>query len=383
MTELEINRSLPQKTLLLYLVLFLVDLIVTGIALSEGHAPLLVITIPVGVIVALTIFTDRKTVHIPPVLVLVLLVTMIVAVVPTQYEENDITIIVSDLMVGISFMFIGMILSYLILEMDEEKYEEHHLLLYALSFCMAMTILVLMLMLRLWMYDGDTVSTELIIVEGGRVILGTVIATILCELGLSKYIINSKFNKSLSEKNKAYYTNDEMLAFARKTIAEGESDRVEFKSTLVTNLVTGEADKRMEKAVLKTINAFLNTRGGMLLIGVADDGSIPGVDEKAFDSRDKMGLHLTHLISARMGDEYFAYVWFRIIDVEEGKSIILVNCDKCKKPVFLLEGKEEQFYVRSGPSSVELKGHDLVNYIRNRSDKKRKRILSDLVVEDE
>lgn len=32
-------------------------------------------------------------------------------------------------------------------------------------------------------------------------------------------------------------------------------------------------------AVLKAIAAFLNTEGGDLLIGVADDGSIAGIDQ--------------------------------------------------------------------------------------------------------
>ena len=40
-----------------------------------------------------------------------------------------------------------------------------------------------------------------------------------------------------------------------------------------------------------------------------------------------------------------------------------------EKAVFLKEGKAEQFYVRSGPSSVELTGMNLVNYVNNRNKK--------------
>lgn len=52
----------------------------------------------------------------------------------------------------------------------------------------------------------------------------------------------------------------------------------------------------MEKAALKTIVAFLNTRGGVLLIGVSDSGEIIGADEASFESRDKMLLHFNNLI---------------------------------------------------------------------------------------
>lgn len=56
-------------------------------------------------------------------------------------------------------------------------------------------------------------------------------------------------------------------------IVGGESDTVEFKSTLRVNLHTKKLDKEMELEALKTVAAFLNSRaGGTLIIGVADDG---------------------------------------------------------------------------------------------------------------
>ena len=44
-------------------------------------------------------------------------------------------------------------------------------------------------------------------------------------------------------------------------ISGGESESVEFKSTLRVNLHTGQRDKRMESVVLKTLAGFLNTAG--------------------------------------------------------------------------------------------------------------------------
>lgn len=383
MTELEFNRTIPTRTLWLYTILLLVDIAVSVIAIYDQRIPMLVITIPVGIVVAFTLFTDRKTVHIPPILVIVLLVTMLIALVPARYEENDIAALICYIMVGVTLIFIGIILGYVLLDMNPEKFEDHHLLLYLVSFCIALSVLLIMLMVKLLMLKDEMVPIMDTIQEVAAAVAGALIGVALCELGLSKYIIDSRLNKSLADRHGTYQSNEQVLADSLAMIAAGESERLEFKSTMVINLMTGQKDPRMEKAVLKTINAFLNTKGGVLMIGVSDDGSICGVDESAFENRDKMGLHLTHIISSRIGDEFFAYISFRIIDVEEGKAIIRVNCEKCKKPVFLIDGKDEQFYVRSGPSSVELKGHDLVNYIKNRSDKNRKNILSELNYEEE
>jgi len=45
-------------------------------------------------------------------------------------------------------------------------------------------------------------------------------------------------------------------------IRKGENKTVEFKSTLRVNLHTNKPDKEIGKVALKTIAAFLNTRGG-------------------------------------------------------------------------------------------------------------------------
>ena len=159
-------------------------------------------------------------------------------------------------------------------------------------------------------------------------------------------------------------------------ITLGESDTLEFKSTLRTNLKTGEKDKRMEKAVLKTLVAFLNSEGGTLLIGVTDDGDILGVDEESFDNRDKLNLHMTNLISSQIGDEFLPYIRFKLIEFED-RAVMRVVCKRCRTPVFLRENKTEQYYVRSGPSSVELIGSEMVKYIGSKQNVKKLRMRLD------
>ena len=141
----------------------------------------------------------------------------------------------------------------------------------------------------------------------------------------------------------------------------------------MTNLQTGEIDKRMEKAVLKTITAFLNTDGGTLLVGVEDNGNIMGIDIERFENRDKLNLHVTNIIASQIGNEFIPFIKFEQIDYgkrDDGKDRIVMrfDCTPTSTPAFLKNTKEktETFFVRSGPSSVELTGNDLINYVMNR-----------------
>jgi hypothetical protein len=77
-----------------------------------------------------------------------------------------------------------------------------------------------------------------------------------------------------------------------KGLKRGESKSLEFKSTLRWSLKDDrQDDKGVTHSVLKTIAAFLNTEGGDLLIGVADDGSVVGIEADRLESEDKFMRH--------------------------------------------------------------------------------------------
>ena len=88
-----------------------------------------------------------------------------------------------------------------------------------------------------------------------------------------------------------------------------ESTHLEYKASLRTHQVSGELFKPLETATLKTIAAFLNSRdGGTLLIGVADDGSVHGLDgdyvtlrKAGQDDRDRFQQHLANIVTQSMG----------------------------------------------------------------------------------
>ena len=145
----------------------------------------------------------------------------------------------------------------------------------------------------------------------------------------------------------------------------GESEAVEFKSTLRINLHTGQEDKQMELAVLKTLAGFLNTNGGTLIVGVSDDGAPVGVEADKFSSEDKMSLHLVNIVKARMGAQTMISLHMHFEDYE-GRRVLAVRCVQSSVPVFVKDGKIERFYIRTGPATTELSASQTQTFIKQR-----------------
>lgn len=146
-------------------------------------------------------------------------------------------------------------------------------------------------------------------------------------------------------------------------IERGEGMQVEFKSTLRVNLHTGNPDPKMEHAVLKTLGAFLNSNGGTLFIGVNDDGEVIGLNNDNFPNEDKMALHMDNLIKDRLGGSVFACVKPGFGEIDS-KRFFAVECAASDKPVFLKNGKDEEFYIRAGASSPALPASHMHDYIQ-------------------
>jgi CRP-like cAMP-binding protein len=161
-----------------------------------------------------------------------------------------------------------------------------------------------------------------------------------------------------------HYTND----FYRRTrdiIEQGESEKIEFKSSLRYNIHTGKFGREIEHAVLKSIAAFLNTWGGILIIGVDDSKNILGLDNDKFENDDKALLHLTQMINDRLGKHFMQFVNCSVEPLESRK-IMRIDVLPSNLPAFLVNNNEEYFYVRTGPSTTDLKPSQIYEYINNR-----------------
>ncbi len=158
-------------------------------------------------------------------------------------------------------------------------------------------------------------------------------------------------------------------------IAQGESDALEFKSSLRWDVKDGVINKKLEDVIIKTIAAFANSKGGTLLIGVADNGEVLGLEQDyqslGNGDRDKFEIHLRNLLNNQFGVAFVTGkldVKFHEIDKKEICQIEITTANDAV--IVELKDKNAQlsqkFYVRSGNTSQEIPLDEISAYIRDR-----------------
>lgn len=167
----------------------------------------------------------------------------------------------------------------------------------------------------------------------------------------------------------------------------GEGHCVEFKQTLGLNVRRHENDPNAAQAelfedqivheVVKSIVAFLNADGGILLIGVRDDGSAYGIqNEYAFvggnKSRDQWELRLNSVLQAFILDYklLLGYVRYTVMEVD-GCCICTVIVEPRRDRICVCRksnaaGSDEIVYRRSGNQSPRLQARDVEALVLDR-----------------
>jgi type I restriction enzyme M protein len=155
-------------------------------------------------------------------------------------------------------------------------------------------------------------------------------------------------------------------------IRRGENSRTEFKESFSLNVRRYEFEKGytlkkedvIELSSLKTIAGFLNSHGGTLFIGVADDLSIKGltqeVDKLFGKSTDSYLLHIKNRIKDKIGENFYPFIKLDL-EVLGNKPVLVVKCTKANQPCFL--GSDALFYARSPTGATDcLKGTKMWDY---------------------
>ena len=346
-------------------ILLILSIIFIAVSLHTGDKENLILAAPT-LFLTLIAFHRKNRIYIPPLFIALLAISMTLLQVAKTVQGDD--MIVASIANFILGAFTGVLGLLIILTMIMSSPEIEGRLPFFISFSafsigIALTlILSIITFLVNTFYGSKNADSESLIVGLMFSILGSMFTTSLYYLNRHNGLFVHTVNKFLSGNADNFGIEERVRNLVLEQIRAGESSKLEFKSTLRTNLNTGEKDPRMEKAVLKTIVAFLNSKGGTLLIGVSDDGSILGVDLDSFEnSRDKFGLHLNHLITSQIGSEFLPFISYAFVDIDK-KPVMRVICIESDRPVFLREGKVDTFFVRSGPSTIDLHGMDLLYY---------------------
>ncbi len=149
----------------------------------------------------------------------------------------------------------------------------------------------------------------------------------------------------------------------------GESQYVEYKSSLMWDYRQQRINKKLYKPVMKSLAAFMNSRGGHLLIGVDDAGNILGI------KADLQGMRKPNLdgwentfnlaFNKMIGVEYRRLISLEFYE-KDGKTVCHVYVQPADRPIFLKENNIEEFYIRAGNASQPLSFSQAARYIQAR-----------------
>lgn len=154
-------------------------------------------------------------------------------------------------------------------------------------------------------------------------------------------------------------------------ISTGESATLEFKSTYQWDIIKKEPNKELPQEVAKTIAGFMNSGGGILLIGVEDNGNIFGIEHdlklriEKERTHDKFELDIRQLINDRMGPEYTRYVRLHF-SPQNDKTVCIIKVYPSPRAVFCTHKKDPTmaaFLVRSGNLTQALTPTEINSYI--------------------
>jgi len=145
-----------------------------------------------------------------------------------------------------------------------------------------------------------------------------------------------------------------------------ENIALEYKASMRWDLRTQQVNKALEKGIAKTVAGFLNSEGGTLLIGVADDCTVLGIeyDLKTIGRKDRDGYEqkLHQVLTDALGAEFSQYQHVSF-EESEGKTVCIVRVEPSSKPVYLTDKGFKEFYVRVGNTTRPLDMQAAHNYI--------------------
>ena len=134
-----------------------------------------------------------------------------------------------------------------------------------------------------------------------------------------------------------------------------ENDHVEFKSDLV-----GTRSQEEKHHVMRTVSAFYNTKGGIIIFGIKDQtGEVIGLTnpqgvEKGFAQQ-------LQTLMKDLDERPLA----EIVDYK-GAKLFIVVCPKGSRPPYMIEGSKRPF-IRVGSTTIEASDDQIAQMYRDRS----------------
>ena len=131
-------------------------------------------------------------------------------------------------------------------------------------------------------------------------------------------------------------------------IKNGENSGIEFKRDTIDN-----------RALAKELVAFANLRGGRVILGIDDDGSVAGI------TRDHLEEWVMTACRDKIRPELIPY--YEIIrDVEQKKDVAIVQVDRGWAVHHVWHKNHRTYYIRVGTQSREASAEELERLFQQR-----------------
>lgn len=152
-------------------------------------------------------------------------------------------------------------------------------------------------------------------------------------------------------------------------IKQGEGALLEFKSSFRWDWEQERVNRTLEAVLLKTLAGFMNANGGTLLIGVADDGTVLGLN-KDYQTLKKPGRDgyeqmLMTAVANQLGTDTCQFIRIIFHDLN-GLDICRVIVLPASRPVFIRQGNDPKLYLRTGGGTRELNVQEAMEYMKQR-----------------
>ncbi|HNP35413.1 MAG TPA: ATP-binding protein [Woeseiaceae bacterium] len=177
-------------------------------------------------------------------------------------------------------------------------------------------------------------------------------------IGVTFGLIFGAYSKALkAEQRNVRWLERELNANLPALVASGESERVEFKSTLRWDLREKRSNKALEKVIAKSIAGLMNHRGGSLVIGVDDTGTALGIESDCqtlkHKNTDGFERALMDLVRSTLGAHACTLIHCQFPRLAD-KQVCWLVIEQSATPIFIQDGKVARYFVRTGNSTREL-----------------------------
>jgi len=163
-----------------------------------------------------------------------------------------------------------------------------------------------------------------------------------------------------------HYLEKELAEDLPALIKGGEGEHLEFKSSVRWDFRQEKINKALETVIAKTLVGFMNHRGGSLLIGVADDGEVVGLehDYKTLKNKGRDGFELciTDIVTSRIGADTCSFIHCVFYEIE-GRDVCRIIVESAVEPVYLMDGNTSKYFLRTGNGTRELDAREAMAHV--------------------